>query len=52
MLESHRIEILNEMIERLKNEKHLFISDVAPLIGSGFFEEESIAEYVCLKIRL
>lgn len=52
MLESHRVEILNEMIERLKKDKHLFISDVTPFMGSGFFEEESIAEYVYLKINL
>lgn len=52
MLESHRIEILNEMIERLKKDKHLYISDVTPFMSSGYFEEEAIAEYVYLKINL
>lgn len=52
MLESHRIDILNEMIERLKKDKHLYISDVTPFMSSGYFEEEAIAEYVYLKINL
>lgn len=48
MLESHRTEIFNEMIERLKKDKHLYISDVTPFMSSGYFEDEAIAEYVYL----